>query len=82
LWRWNFTTTKLTPANEPSKSMVSSYAVFLVFDKPVDFKNVLVTSSKPEALPHWSLADFSDRTAMILFTGDLGDQTIKLRTSQ
>jgi hypothetical protein len=82
LWRWNFTTTKLTPANEPSKSMVSSYAVFLVFDNPVDFKNVLVTSSKPEALPHWSLADFSDRTAMILFTGDLGDQTIKLRTSQ
>lgn len=82
LWRWNFTTTKLSANNQPSNSLFSSYAVFLVFDKPVDFKQVSVTSSKPEALPQWTLSDFSERTAMLLFSGELADQTITIKTLQ
>ncbi|PIT02416.1 hypothetical protein TSA1_17865 [Bradyrhizobium nitroreducens] len=80
IWRWNFTTTKLTVNNQPSNSLYSGYAIFLVFDKPVDFKQVSVTSSKPEALPKWTLADFSERTAMVMFSGELADQAITIRT--
>ncbi|WP_157450124.1 hypothetical protein [Bradyrhizobium sp. ARR65] len=79
LWRWNYTVSKLQPS-DGSKPISTSYAIFLVFDKPVDFKLMSVTSSKPGAVPQWSLADSSERTALLFFMGDLADQSITLRT--
>jgi hypothetical protein len=84
LWRWNYTVADVKLADQQGKegsTLYKSYAVFLVFDKPVNFKKMLVSSSS-NVLPSWSLVDSSERTAMIMFWGDISDRTVSFRVSE
>lgn len=77
IWRWNYLTTGIVMIKDSAPNFVN-FGIFVVFDKPITFKTVSVSSDNNQ-LPAWSLADSSDRTAMIIFSGGLNGKTVAFR---
>ncbi len=77
IWRWNYMVSRLAVAGQ-DKPVFAAFAIVLVFDKPTTFKTISISSSTNQ-LPAWSLTDSSERTAMMMFWGDVSNRSISFR---
>ncbi len=73
IWRWYALTTVFKGLDEKTKTFVEmgrTWTVFMTFDKPVNFTQIRIDASGGK-LPTYEVKDSTNRSAVIVFGGDL-----------
>jgi hypothetical protein len=80
IWRWYALSTTVQGFDPKKKTFVEvakNWTVFLVFDVPIVFKQILVDANGAR-LPNCEVKDSSNRSAVVVFGGDLTGTVVNI----
>jgi hypothetical protein len=76
IWRWYALSNVVIIVSPEGQKEIKTWNIFLALEKPIDVKQVTVSSKSP--LPTYEVKDYSDRSAVIAFAGDLVNLSIEI----
>jgi len=82
IWRWYALTTVFKSLDEKTKTFVEAgrtWTVFMTFDKPITFTQIRIDASGGK-LPTYEVKDSNNRSAIIVFGGDLAGVVLTIQT--
>ena len=80
VWRWYTLGTIVHGIDQKQQAFeaTTNWTVFIAFEKPIKFKQIIVDGFG-SSLPRYEVKDSSNRTAIIVFNGDLVATTVEIR---
>jgi hypothetical protein len=81
VWRWYALRTTFSGLDRKTNTLAvgaQMWSVFIVLDKPISFDQILVDGAG-STLPGYEVKDSSNRTAVVIFSGDLVGVVVNIR---